>query len=430
MITQEDIVAFCSQYDYDIKIPRRVRWIDQKCAADVITIIADCICNYVSENGKNSFFTSMDIWHYEYAINNIEAIFKKPGVESKAAKNEYDKFFQQPMEMFAYAYILTKEKRGNRNYYRVNNFDILNYIALRERNALSFLQVYIEKVLKDSGIFNLFGHFLKLQTHESYIEMKEGFASFIIRFTKINGQVECNRIFIKVLNPLAYKYDKCGTEHGRMSSHKITYDMLMYNRNNFRDIFNDKPKGITRKEYLAMHPVKINDAYYKYQSNKAKQFLRAYNDLYRKSLTEYPQVPHIKDKAIHMHHIFPEAEFPEICYMIENIIALTPTQHLSYAHPNGKTQEIDEQYQHLLLLAKLDRIRENLEGNTGSIIYEFNNFLYVLHIGFDNDYALMIKDNDFNSVINLINRHYSNNPSNNASEELGIVADKNNYLTY
>ena len=57
-----------------------------------------------------------------------------------------------------------------------------------------------------------------------------------------------------------------------------------------------------------------------------------------------------------MHHIFPEADYPEIGSYLENIIALTPTQHLNYAHPNGHTQEIDEQYQHLLLLAKADRI--------------------------------------------------------------------------
>lgn len=31
----------------------------------------------------------------------VEAIFKKPGVENEAAKSEYDKFFQQPIEMLA-----------------------------------------------------------------------------------------------------------------------------------------------------------------------------------------------------------------------------------------------------------------------------------------------------------------------------------------
>ena len=135
MLTQQNIIDFCNQYDYDIRKTGNGRWIDQKCAADVVTVIADCIYNYESENPRSTF-TTPDIWHYDYAVENVEAIFKKPGVESTAAKNEYDKFFQQPMEMLAYAQVLTKSKRGNRNYYKVNNKEILEYIALRERNAL------------------------------------------------------------------------------------------------------------------------------------------------------------------------------------------------------------------------------------------------------------------------------------------------------
>ena len=96
-----------------------------------------------------------------------------------------------------------------------------------------------------------------------------------------------------------------------------------------------------------------------------------------------------------MHHIFPEAVYPEICYYLENIIALTPTQHLNYAHPNGHTQEIDEQYQHLLLLSKADRICENLTDVAAEKIYEFSNLLFVLNVGFDNDNVLEIADMDF-----------------------------------
>ncbi|MCX5773685.1 MAG: hypothetical protein NTX05_03640 [Fusobacteria bacterium] len=107
-----------------------------------------------------------------------------------------------------------------------------------------------------------------------------------------------------------------------------------------------------------------------------------------------------------MHHIFPEADYPEICYFLENIIALTPTQHLGYAHPYGRTQEIDEQYQHLLLLAKADRIQENLVAAVEDI-YEFSKFLYVLNVGFDDDSVMEISDMDFQSVVNKINVHYA-----------------------
>lgn len=405
MLTQEDIVRFCEPFNYDIRISGNGRWIDQKCAADVVTVVADCILNFGLEN-EGAFFTTPDIWHYNYTVENVEAIFRKPGVERIEAKNEYDKFFQQPMEMLANAGVLIKQKRGNRNYYSIGNYEILEYIALRERNALFFLKTYIEKVLKDSGIFEAFEEFFATQTKSSYEAMKSTFSSFTIQYTKINGEVECNRIFIKVLNPLAYYRHSCGTEKGRLSVHPITYDMLMYNRNNFRDLYSNKPKGVTRKEYAAAHPVEVNDAYYRYQSTKAKRYLRLFNDRYRDGRTEYLDGRHIHDQATQMHHIFPEADYPEICYYLENLIALTPTQHLVYAHPNNRTQEVNEAYQQLLLLAKADRIQENLEGRCGEVIYEFSNFLYVLNVGFDDEDVLTIDDMDFMSVVNAINIHY------------------------
>ena len=406
MLTQQDIINFCNQYNYDIRISRNGRWIDQKCAADVVTVVADCIYNYALQD-EDGVFTSTEIWHYDYTVENVEAIFKKPGVENESARSEYDKFFQQPMEMLANANVLKKTKRGNRNFYQVNNLEVLEYIALRERNALLFLKTYIEKVLRDSGIYSVFEDFFATQTKDTYQRVKETFSTFIINNTKINGVVECNRIFIKVLNPLAYFNNSCGTEKGRLSEQIITYDMLMYNRNNFRDIYADKPKGVTRKEYATAHPVEVNEAYYHYQSAKAKRFLRIFNDQTRGGQTEHLETAHLNDKAIHMHHIFPESVYPEICYYLENIIALTPTQHLNYAHPNGHTQEIDEQYQHLLLLSKADRIHENLIDVAAEKIYEFSNFLFVLNVGFDNDDVLEIADMDFCAVVNAINIHYA-----------------------
>ena len=405
MLTQDDITRFCNQFNYDIRESGNGRWIDQKCAADVVTVVADCILNFGLEN-EGVYFTTPDVWHYRYTVENVEAIFRKPGVERLEAKNEYDKFFQQPMEMLANAGVLIKHKRGNRNYYEIGNYEILEYIALRERNALFFLKTYIEKVLIDSGIYSVFEDFFAEQTKAAYDRMKTTFSSFTIRFTKINGEVECNRIFIKVLNPLAYFKHSRGTEKGRLSEHPITYDMLMYNRNNFRDLYSNKPKGITRKEYAAAHPVVVNDAYYRYQSAKAKRYLRLFNDRYRDGKTEYLDGIHIHDQATQMHHIFPEADYPEICYYLENLIALTPTQHLVYAHPNNRTQEVNEAYQQLLLLAKADRIQENLEGRCGEVIYEFSNLLYVLNVGFDDEEVLTIDDMDFISVVNAINIHY------------------------
>lgn len=406
MLTKQDIQQFCSQYTYDIRQSGNGRWIDQKCAADVVCIIADCIERYVEDNKIDSF-TTKAIWQNTYTVNNVEKIFSKPGVESVAAKNEYDKFFQQPMEMLANANVLKKIKLKNRNYYKINNKEVLDYIAFRERNALIFLIVYIEKVLRDSDLYNEFEKFFENPTSITYRAVKRAFSDFTIRYTKIRTVVECNRIFIKVLNPLAFDRKSYGTEKGHMSRDKITYDKLMYNRDNFRDLYAEKPKGMTRKEYAKQHPMNVNRTLYNYQSQKAKNLLREFNNKYRQGRTENYQESQMNDIATQMHHIFPEAEYPEICAYLENIIALTPTQHFNYAHPNGNTGEINDMYQQQCLLSKTKMIYDNLTDVTIEKIYEFSNFLYVLRVGFDNDNILKIANMDFDAVYIAINVYYA-----------------------
>lgn len=394
------------------------RWIDQKCTPDVVSFIADCIYNFAVENPKKEF-TSRDIWFSDYAVQNTEAVFKKPSPKQNAAKNEYDKFFQQPMKLFANARLLTERKSGNKNLYAVNSLEILEYIAISEKNALKFLRRYIEKVLSDSEMNCHFQKFFENQKSvldnkdklkKLYNDVREQFFYFTQRYTPIKKNYEPGRIFTKVINPLAYFYNSYGTESGHISKDVITFDVLMYNRNNFRDIYANKPKGITRKAYAKEHPVKINEKYYDYQSAKAKRFLRIFNDQIRNGLTEHLEKEYLKDAAIHIHHIFPKALFPEICYYLENLIALTPTQHYNYAHSNGRTQEINVEYQKLLLLSKADRIKENIEESYSEKverIYEFPKFLHVLSVGFDNDEVETIQDMDFISVMNTINVHYA-----------------------
>lgn len=419
MITEQSIIDFITPFNYDIRESHNGRWIDQKCTPDVLSFIADCIYDYATNN-PNKEFCTQDIWFSDYAVRNTESVFKKPSPNQKAAKNEYDKFFQQPMKLLANSKVLLERKEGLKNIYKVNNLEILEYIALSEKNALKFLHRYIEKVLDDSGLYSSFEYFFdgqrrcigsRDQMQTLYLKVKQDFTHFTQRYTPINGDTECGRIFTKVINPLAYFHNAHGTEGGHISSDIITFDMLMYNRNNFRDIYANKPKGITRKVYASEHPIDVNENYYDYQSAKAKRFLRIFNDQYRNGITEHLEKEHLKDAAIHIHHIFPKSLYPEICAYLENLIALTPTQHFNYAHPNGRTQEINIEYQKLLLLSKADRIRENIEESYSEKverIYEFPKFLHVLSVGFDDDEVETIDDMDFVAVMNAINVHYAN----------------------
>lgn len=168
MLTEQAIIDFINQFDYDIRKSHNGRWIDQKCTPDVLSFIADCIYNYAANNPDKNFYTQ-DIWFSEYAVQNTEAVFKKPSPKQNAARNEYDKFFQQPMKLLANAQILIERKERAKNVFRVNSLEILEYIALGERNALKFLYRYIEKVLQDSDLYSSFdlfftGQSLQLET--------------------------------------------------------------------------------------------------------------------------------------------------------------------------------------------------------------------------------------------------------------------------
>lgn len=404
-LSEEDILFFLQQRDYDVRKSGNARWIDQKCAPDVVTIVSDCIANH-AEMCQSESFTSKDIWHDPYTVENVESFFKKPDPDERKARHEYDKFFQQPMEMLSYAGILRKRKVGNRNTYSVENHELLNFLALREKNSLLFLQTYIEKVLRDSGIFPVFEAFLQGPALDTYAAIKMAFKEFTIANTPINGKVECFRIFIKVLNPLAFKYNTQGTAFGRLSKHKITRDMLAYNRNNFRDIYAQKPKELTRKQYAEQMGTDARNSYFAYTSRRAKRELRVFNDTHRNGCTEVLDGRHMDDNATHMHHIFPEAAYSDISGYLENLIALTPTQHLNYAHPNGRTTDIDRDYQRVCLLAKSDRIREELKNSRDDKVYDFENFMLVLSIGLKSRAFKEIAPMDFDSVIREINLCY------------------------
>jgi len=141
--------------DYDIRKSNDARFMDQKCTPDVVSIIADCVMN-LRENTPAQEFTVQDIWVSQYFIKNVKAIFNKPLATDPTTKSEYDKFIQQPLKMIAYAGVLDIEKRGNKNFYKIANLPVLEYISLKDRNAYVFLYKYIVKVLSDSGFIKFF----------------------------------------------------------------------------------------------------------------------------------------------------------------------------------------------------------------------------------------------------------------------------------
>ena len=88
-LTEEQIIEFMSNYNYDIRKSRNARWIDQKCTPDVLCIIADCILEFANSSEKE-WFSSPDIWHNQYTVDNVESIFKKPNLDEVKAIQIFD----------------------------------------------------------------------------------------------------------------------------------------------------------------------------------------------------------------------------------------------------------------------------------------------------------------------------------------------------
>lgn len=306
---EKGIQKFLEEHDYDIRKTHNGRWIDQKCTMDVVCLVSDCIIEYTADDPDKKF-TVNDIWYSDYTAEYVQQIFSKPDPIEKAS-NEYDKYFGQPIKLLNAAGIIYGERDGRGYTYSIMNRDILEYISFRERNSYNFLCLYIEKVLKDSGMHRIFDYFFRIQDKNSFRELKDAYTNFTIQNTPINGATECGRIFTKVLNPLACKYKKLGTERGHLSKDVITQDKILYNQRNWRDILSEKPKDLTRDEYEKTLPKPDEDYMTSYRINRAKRNLRRFNDRYRKGITELRDERHTQDLASQMHHIFPANEKSE-----------------------------------------------------------------------------------------------------------------------
>ncbi|HHW7449493.1 hypothetical protein NM952_01980 [Pasteurella multocida subsp. multocida] len=279
--------------------------------------------------------------------------------------------------------------------------DLLQNIASRETNALNFLYLYIKKVLKDSELDDVFNNFFTQQTTDSFRQVKNAFTEFTKKYTKINGNYECGRIVTKILNPLAFKLKKKGTIRGNMSKGNIVLSDLQYNRLNWRDELSGKDKSQTRSE----HTPNLAEKIAKYAINKTKKMVRKYNDTIFAGKSEVKQVTETV-KATQIHHIFPQNEFPSIADYLENLIAITPNQHFSMAHPDNKTRYIDRDFQYICLVAKTETIRNSVIVRKDDF-YHFNDYQFVLNTGLNTNEFSLANDLDFAFILQKIDEFYS-----------------------
>ena len=387
----EKIEQHLQGINFDLRISGNARYIDQKCTPDILSSVSEAILEFV--DGGSSKFTVRDIWSSPFANEVMTERFQKPDVTHAGAQNEYDKVFSQPIKLLEYAQLIeVVGRKGNSNIYQIKEREIIEHISLNDSKSLGFLVEYLKKVLSDSGIYQLFENFFQNQTSASFNALKTSYCQFIINNTPINGDTEVRRIFTKVINPLAFKAKAHGTQGGRFSRMPITYAELFYNRINFRDI--TKPKGQPRKTFVEL--LGDDSSAEKYEIAKAKKQIKKYHEL--KSETHRFQ----HEEANHVHHIFMKSEFPEFSDTFENLILLTPTQHLNFAHPSGNTQVVSKPYQLVCLLSKLDSIEES--EFWADDFYELAKFKQVVNIGLDKE--LLSSAMSFQDVKNTIVKEY------------------------
>lgn len=377
MITDEKYIKdFIAKQDYDIRKTHNGRFMDQKCIPDVVCAVAECVVEYINAN-PNIKFSKDDIWHSDYSRQLLDDSFRKPDTENESMSSEYDKFFAQPLKLFAAANILSERKQGVQNLYSVKEKGILEYISLREKNALTFLDLYLTKTMVDSGCMPYFEDFFQKQDKNSLNALKDKLTSLYKNYTNVKKEFEPPRIYNKIINILAFRRKKCGTIRGFLSHSPLTIDEIRYNRVNWRDV--EKPKTLSRTEYAQQLGNELQgcSGYYERSIEKAKRFVR--------ELEQYSEVHHYPAyMATDAHHIFMKSDFPELADMPENIIALTGTEHYTYAHPNRNTQRTDPNYQMICLICKLDSIERNFQQ--GNNDYSLEDFTKVLNEGLDTDF--------------------------------------------
>lgn len=428
---EQQIKDWLNQYDLDLRKSKDGTALDMKDTPDIISYIADCIVHFVdaaTDAGTllgDVHFSVRDIWHTDYAISTAVQVFGKPSPDSPQAVQEYNKFFTLPIKALLYAKVLSAEKIGRSYSFAVRNYDLLDYIASRDSNAAKFLALYFRKVLKDSGIYCYFDTFLQEQTKSTLANARTTYAKFMqehnIKGQKGGTDKESQKTFIKLINILAYDERKCGiAKGGGVTPEPINLQRIRYNAPNSRDIAKGKPKGVTRTEYTTS-PAAI--ARNEYAINRAKQRIDKYNKTFNAGLTEtFPTVTRgRKNNCIDMafelsasrqigtdkHHIFPASEFPEISTYFENIICITPEQHLNIAHPSHNPHAINKLYQYYLILSKMERIMLNVIDGIGTPdFYNFRKFTKVLDVGLSTEEFEQIPVNDFDAVSNLIDTYY------------------------
>ncbi len=382
--------------DLDLTTPSNGRWtskgtwIDQKIVPEVVSHNVRCILDLISHG--NTTFTRVEIEKSRYYIETYTGIFGKPVIQD--SRNESDKFISHTLKLLASAQILEITNPNKRLFqYKVKNIELLKLLT-DERNTFIFLKNYIEKVLKDSGIFSWFEEFFAKQINgtiqaSDYILLRNRYIKFSRDHLNHIKPKHPQRILPKILNTLAADKGLRGATRGGLSKNNKTLRDMIYRVTNSRD--SALPRGMSRAEFQNITEPSIDS-----RIQRAKDSVKERHDFKSEINNEHANVAH---------HILLKHEHGDFAAERENLIVLTPNQHNLKAHPNSNFRIADPDYQKLCLIKKFENIKLSHELNDG--FYNLPTFIDMLNALYREEYGLLESVSTFDEVQTYLDENFA-----------------------
>lgn len=362
-----------------LKTPHLGVHYEQKTTPDLLWCVSHVILD-VTKDDRNLVFSDKEIRLSPVFDNLMQDYFSKP--PQHLAINEYNKVSSYQLGLLSYAGVIEQVSQRPKKY-KINNLQALEYMAINDLNASKFLTEYTEKFLTDNRLISYFEHFKNNPTQPNYLVAKDKYWEWAKINTAIKGNnpTHTYRVFNKIFNVYCYKHRIPGEDGSNVTSGPCPYSFLIYNRTNFRD--ENMPSGITRREYReqVLADIDASGVVEVVLLQKVKYEIRKKYD--GVSEIQEQDLGFVANSGVHIHHMLPQASHPEFSLSRENLIALTPGQHLSFAHVQGNTQRINPDFQKICLKRKFQHIRESI--NNGEDFYKLPQFVKVLNIALNVD---------------------------------------------
>ena len=372
-----------------VKTPRSGVHYEQKTTPDLLWCVSHVILD-ITKNDHGLVFSDNDVRLSPVFDSLMQDYFSKP--PQHLAKNEYNKVSSYQLGLLSYAGVLKQVSQRPKKY-KINNLQALEYMAVNDLNASKFLTEYTEKFLIDNGFILYFEQFKDNPIQANYLVIKDKYWEWAKINTAIKGAnpKHTYRVFNKIFNVYCYKHRIPGEGGSNVTNGPCPYSFLIYNRTNFRD--ENLPSGITRQEYRnkILSDIDASGVVEVVLLQKVKDEIRKkYNGT---SEIQEQKLGFVADSGVHIHHILPQSSHPQFSLSRENLIALTPGQHLSFAHVQGNTQRINPDFQKVCLKRKFQHIKESIKN--GEKFYTSSQFVKILNI------ALNLSLNEDAAITNI-----------------------------